>query len=97
MSLREMELRKTRRLISGLKAFWSYSWVTYPSQDATGPGVSSAHRVVVDRIVHSVHSDGTKLLQALSLEEFRGCNYLGFCEDCAGGWESGLAGVRKKV
>ena len=95
LTLREMELKETHRLILGSKGSRSCSRPNCPSRNA-GPGVSEAHQEVVDRIVDSAHS-GTKILEVLSLKEIYGGDCLGFCENCMEGWEAGHADVRKNV
>ena len=96
MTLREMELKETHRLILGSKGPCSCSGPNCPSRNTRGPRVSEAHQKVVDQIVDSARSS-TKLLQVLSLREACGDDYFGFCESCVEGWEAGHAAVRKKA
>ena len=96
LTLREMELKETYRLICGSKGTRSCSQSNCPSHNATSPGVSEAHQKVVDRIADSAHP-GMKLLQVLSLREVCGGDCLGFCESCVEGWEVGHAEVRKNA
>ena len=96
MTLREMELKETHRLVFGSKGSRSCSLQNCPSCSTMGPGVSEAHQKVVDRIADSAYS-GTKLLQVLSLKEICGGDCFGFCGRCVNGWEAGHADVRKKV
>ena len=96
MTLREMELKETHRLILGSKGPCSCSGLNCPSRNTTGPRVSEAHQKVVDQIVDSARSS-TKLLQVLSLREACGDDCFGFCESCVEGWEAGHAAVRKKA
>jgi len=96
IALREMELRETHRLIQRSRGSRLCSRPDCPSHNPTCPAYSEAHQKIVDRVTDSVHS-GTKLLQVLSLREFRGGNSLGFCEGCVEAWEVGHADVRKKA
>ena len=96
VALREIELKETHRLILGSKGSHSCRLPSCPSCNTTGPGVSEAHRKVVDRIVDSARP-GTKFLQVLSLREVFGGDYFGFCESCVEGWEVGHVGVRRRA
>ena len=96
MTLREMELKETHRLILGSRGSRSCSKPNCPSRKIAGPGVLEPHQKVVDKIVDSAHP-GTKLLQVLSLREVCGSDYLGFCESCVEGWEAGHAAVRRRA
>jgi hypothetical protein len=98
LTLREMELKETHRLIFGSTGSRSCSRSNSSciSHKATGPGISEAHQKIADRITDSAHS-GTRLLQVLSLKERCGDDYLGFCQSCVEGWEVGHADVRKNA
>ena len=96
LTLREMELKETHRLILGSKGSRPCSLSTCPSHKTTGPGVSEAHQNVIDRMTDSARS-GTNLLQVLSLKEVCVGDYLGFCGRCVEGWEVGHADLRKKA
>jgi len=96
LTLREVESKEIHHLILGSKGSKSCLRSNCPSRTTTGPGVSEAHRTVVDRITDSGHS-GTKILQVLSLKEVCGGNCLGFCGSCVEGWEVGHADVRKNA
>ena len=96
LTLREMELKETHRLILGSNSSQSCRSLNCPSRNTTGPRVSEAHQKVVDRIVESADS-GTKLLQVLSVKEVCGGDCFGFCGGCVEGWEVGHAHVRKKA
>lgn len=96
LALREMELKAIHRLILGSKGSRPCSRPNCPSRTTTGPRVSEAHQKVVDRIADSAHS-GTKVLQVLSLREVCGGEYVGFCENCVEGWETGHVDVRKNA
>ena len=96
ITLREMELKETHRLILGSEALYPCSSSKCPSRKKTGPRASDAHQKVVDQITDSFRS-GTKLLQVLSLAEICGGDCHGFCVGCVEGWEAGHAEVRKKV
>ena len=94
ITLREMELKETHRLILGSKGSRSCPLPNCPSSNTTGPRVSEAHQKVVDRIADSARS-GTNILQVLSLREVCGGNCFGFCESCVEGWEAGHVDVRR--
>ena len=96
LTLREVELRQTHRLIFGSKGSRPCSQPDCPSRNTTGPGVSEAHQQVIDRIADSAHP-GTNVMQVLSLRELCGGDYLGFCKNCVEGWEAGHANVRKNA
>lgn len=96
MTLREMELKETHRLIFGSNGPRSCSMSNCPSRNTTSPRVSEAHQKVADRITDSAHP-GTKLLQVLSLKEVCGIDCFGFCGSCVGEWEAGHADVRRKA
>jgi hypothetical protein len=96
LTLREVELKETHRLIFGSKDSRSCSQAGCPSPEATGPRISEAHQKVVDRITDSVRS-GTNILQVLSLREVCGSDCFGFCEFCVEGWEVGHADARKNA
>jgi hypothetical protein len=96
LTLREMELRETNRLIFGSKGSPRCSEPDCPLYGTVGPSVSEQQQGLVDRIADSACS-GTNLLQVLSLREILGGDYLGFCGSCVEGWETGHANVRKKA
>ena len=96
LALRVMELKETHRLILGSKDSRSCSLSSCPSRNTTGPGVSEAHRNLIDRMSDSAHS-GTKLLQVLSLREVCGGDCSGFCGSCVEWWEAGHADLRRKA
>ena len=96
LTLREMELKETHRLIFGSSDSRPCSQAGCSSPDATGPRISEAHQKVVDRITDSVQA-GTNLLQVLSLREVCGSDCFEFCESCVKGWEVGHADVRKNA
>ena len=95
VTLREMELKETHRLIFGSKTHLC-SWSKCPSLKIAGPRALEAHQKVVDQITDSAQP-GTKVLQVLSLADILGGDYHGFCERCVEGWEAEHAEVRKKV
>jgi len=96
MTLREMELKETHRLIFGSKTSRPCSSQNCPSRNTTGPQTSDARQIIVDQITDSSQS-GTKVLQILSLSDICGGDCHGFCESCVEGWEAEHAKVRKKV
>ena len=96
MTLREMELKETHRLIFGSKTPRRCSSLKCPSRNTTGPRGSEAHEKVVDEIIDHSRS-GTKVLQVLSLGDIFGGDCHGFCEGCVEGWEAGHGEVRRKV
>jgi len=96
ITLREMELKETHRLIFGPRPSRQCSSLKCPSLKATGPRASEAHQKVTDQITDS-SQPGTKVLQVLSFADICGGDYRGFCESCVGGWEAEHAEVRKKV
>jgi len=95
VTLREMELKETHRLIFGSRINPCTS-SKCPSHQAAGPRVSEVHQRIVDQITDS-SQPGTKVLQVLSLGDIFGGDCYGFCEGCVGGWEAGHNEVRKKV
>ena len=96
MTLREMELKETHRLIFGSKTSRPCSSQNCSSHNTTGPRASDARQMIVDQIMDSSQS-GTKVLQVLSLGDVCGGDCHGFCESCVEGWEAEHAKVRKKV
>ena len=96
ITLREMELKETHRLILGSTASRPCPSLKCPSRNTAGPRVSDAHQMIVDQITNSSRP-GTKVLQVPSLTDICGGDFHGFCESCVGGWEAGHAEVRKKV
>jgi len=97
ITLREMELKETHRLVFVSKTSKPCSSFNCPSRNAAGPRVSDTHEKVVDRITDSSSRSGTKLLQVLSLRDICGGDCCGFCESCVEGWEAGHAEMRKKA
>jgi len=96
VTLREMELKETHRLIFGSRTSRPCSSSKCPSFKTAGPRVSGAHQKIVDQITDS-SQPGTKVLQVLSLAEICGDDCHVFCKICVEGWEAGHAGVREKV
>jgi len=96
ITLREMELKETHRLIFGSGTPHRCSSLKCPSLKKAGPRVSEAHQKIVDQITDS-SQPGTKVLQVLSLGDICGDDFCGFCEGCVEGWEADHAEVRKKV
>jgi len=96
VTLREMELKETHRLIFGSRTSRPCSSSKCPSLKAAGPRVSEAHLKVFDQITDS-SQPGTKVLQVLSLGDICGDDCHGFCNICAEGWEVDHGEVRKKV
>ena len=96
MELRGIELNETHNLILESKSPRLCCSASCPSRKTTGPGVSDAHRKVIDRITASPRS-GTKVLEVLSLSGICGGDSAGFCESCVKRWEAGHAEVRKRA
>ena len=96
ISLREMELKETHRLIFGSGTPRRCSSSKCPSLRVGGPRASEAHLKVFDQVTDSSQS-GTKVLQVLSLADICGGDCCGFCESCVEGWEADHSEVRKKV
>ena len=100
MTLREVELNETGRLISGPKGTYPCSVLDCPSRTPTGPAALEAYKKVFDHIVGSSRL-GTNVLQVPEFYEDRGgdvqCVGPGICDRCVERWESGHAELRKKV
>ena len=94
IALRELELNETHRLV--LNSTTSHSSVDCPSRKTIGPGVSDAHRRVIDQIT-GVSRSGTKVLEVLSLSGRCGVDPGGFCASCIREWEVGHVEVRKRA
>ena len=93
MALRELELNEVHNLVLGSGTSHRCSSAKCSSRKPMGPGVSNAHRKVIDRITASSRS-GTKVLEVLSLS---GDDSAGFCESCVKGWEDGHVEVRRRA
>ena len=100
MTLRELELNETHRLILGPNGSRSCSASGCPSRTPTSPAALDAYRKVFDHIVGSSQM-GTKVLQVPEFYEDHGgalqCVGRGFCRNCVERWESGHAKLRKKA
>jgi len=100
MTLRELELNETHRMIFGPKGSHSCSASNCPSRTPTGPAALEAHQRVFDHIVGSSQL-GTKVLQVPEFYEDLGgdlqCVGPGICTNCVARWESGRAELRKKA
>ena len=100
MTLREVELNETGRLISGPKGTYPCSVSDCPSRTPTGPAALEAYKKVFDHIVGPSRL-GTNVLQVPEFYEDRGgdvqCVGPGICGRCVERWESGHAELRKKV
>jgi hypothetical protein len=96
MSLRELELNETHRLVLGSKFSRPCSSANCPSRKKTGSWASDAHQELIGRITGSP-GFGTKVLQVLSLNGVRGGSSDEFCETCIQGWEAGHVEVRKRA
>jgi len=101
MTLREAELNETHHLIFGSKASHHCSTPSCPSRTPTGPATLEAFQKVFDHIVGSSSQLGTKVLQVPEFYEDCGgdlqCVGPGICGNCVERWESGRAGLRKKI
>ena len=96
VTLREMELKETHRLIFGSGTPRRCSSLECPSLRVGGPRASEAHQKIIDQVTDS-SQPGTKVLQVLSLADIFGGDCYGFCESCVEGWEADHGEVRKKV
>ena len=100
MTLREVELSGTARLISGAQSTHPCSALNCPARTPTGPVALEAYKKVFDHIVGSSRL-GTNVLQVPEFYEDRGgdvqCVGPGICGRCVERWESGHAELRKKV
>jgi len=95
ITLREMELKETHRLIFGSRISRPCSSSKCSSFKTAGPRAEACQKVA-DQITDS-SQPGTKVLQVLSLADIFGGDYHGFCESCVEGWEAGHGEVREKV
>ena len=95
VTLREMELKETHRMILWSKTSRRCSSSKCSSRKTAGP-CAEAYQKVVDEITDS-SQPGTKVLQVLSLADICGGDCHGFCESCVEGWEAEHGEVRKKV
>ena len=100
MTLREVELNETHRLIFGPKGTQPCSTPDCPSRTPTGPAASEAYQKVFGHISGSSQL-GTNLLQVPEFYEDRGgcvqCVCPDICSKCVEGWVSGHAELRKKA
>ena len=100
MTLREVELNETHRLIFGPGGSHPCSATNCPSRTPTRPAALEAYQKVFDHIVGSPRS-GTKVLQVPEFYENCGgdvqCVSPGICSGCVERWESGHAELRKKA
>ena len=100
MTIREVELNETHRLIFGPKGSHPCSASNCPSRTPTGSVALEAYQKVFDYVVGSSRL-GTNLLQVPEFYEDRGgdvqCVGPGICNSCVERWESGHAELRKKV
>jgi len=96
VTLREMELKETHRLIFGSRTSRPCSSPKCPLLKAADPRASEVRQKVADQITDS-SQPGTKVLQVLSLAGIFGGDCCGFCESCVEGWEAEHGEVRKKV
>jgi hypothetical protein len=100
MTLREVELNETHRLVLGPRASLPCTVSNCPSRTPTGRATLEAYQRVFDRIVGSSQL-GTKVLQVPEFYEDRGgdlqCVSPGICDSCVERWKSGHADLRKEV
>ena len=100
MQLREVELNKTHDLIFEPNSSRPCFTSNCPSRAPTGPAALAAYHKVFDHVVGSPQL-GTKVLQIPEFYEDHGgdvqCVGPGICSGCVERWESGHAGLRKKV
>ena len=102
MTLREMELNETHRLVFAPKGSQQCSLSNCPSRTPTGPAALEAYREVFDSIVGSSER-GTKVLQVPKFyhedldKTFRLPIFPDVCDNCTNRWESGHADLRKRV
>ena len=100
MTIREVELNETHRLIFGPKGSHPCSVSNCPSRTPTGSVALEAYQKIFDHVVGSSRL-GTNLLQVPEFYEGRGgdvqCVGPVICHSCVERWESGHAELRKKV
>ena len=100
MTLREVELNETHRLVFGLKGSHPCSVSNCPSRSPTSPAALEAYQKVFDHLVGSPQL-GTKVLQVPEFYEDHGgdlrCVGPGICSNCVERWESGRADLRMKA
>jgi len=100
MTLRELELNETHRMIFEPSGSRPCSAPNCPSRAPTGPAALEAYRKVFDRIVGSSQL-GTKVLQVPEFYENCGgelqCVGPGICSGCVERWGSWHAELRKKA
>jgi len=100
MTLREVELNETHRMIFEPKGSRPCSLSNCPSRTPTSSAALEAYRKVFDRIVCSSQL-GTKVLQVPEFYEECGgdvqCVGAGICTHCVERWECGHAELRKKA
>ena len=100
MTLREMELNETHRLVFEQRGPRTCSVSNCPSRTPTGPAAVEAYQKVFDHIAGSSRL-GTNLLQVPEFYEDCGgdvrCVGPGICNSCVERWESGHAELRKKA
>ena len=94
MTLREMELKETHRLISTPHLCHISGGCVSPQM--LGPGALDVERKVIDQITGSSQS-GTRVLQVFSLKDICGDEFYIFCKNCEEWWESGHVEMRKKA
>jgi hypothetical protein len=101
MTLREMELNETHRLVFGPKGSRKCSTPSCPLRTPTSPAALEAYQKVFDHIVGSSEC-GTKVLQVPDF--YKGSDghdsvhiFPNVCDNCESGWESGHADLRKRV
>ena len=101
MTLRQVELNETHRLIFGSKGSHPCSAVDCPSRTPAGTAALEAYQSVFDHVVDSSQL-GTKVLEVPQFHEdhggdLPGCVGPGICSGCVERWESGHAELRKKA
>jgi len=100
MSLREVELNETHRLIFGPRDPRPCLMSDCASRTPTSPTALEAYREVFDRIVGPSRS-GTRVLQVPKFYMSSGADLVcvnpDICFDCVEGWESGHEDLRKKA
>jgi hypothetical protein len=94
ITLRELELNETHRLVLSPNTF--HSSESCSSRKMAGQGVSDAHQRVIDQITGFSRS-GTKVLEVLALSDLCGVDSDGFCTNCVRGWETEHVEVRKRA
>ena len=94
VTLREMELKETHRLIMPSRNHWSL--LRCISYEPVALEASDMKRHIIDQITGPSQS-GTRILQVIPLDEVSVHGREGFCHTFVGWWESEHTEARKKA